>query len=283
MLGDHASRRIGAAVEFADYQEYRPGADLRSLDWRAWGRTDKLVVKRYVTETELPCTVVLDLSGDLSTGEAARARYPDLDGSKAGYAITLTATLLYFLQRHGEPVGLEIVAGAGMPYASLPPRRGNNHLQRAFVALAAARPAGRAELAAALARVGGRTRRRSWIAVVTDGMEEPERWLPSLAAFARRRSDLSLVHLRDPREWRLTGLASARYYSPEGGDDIAVEPEGAAQAIAEVAAEYLAEVEGGVVRWGGRYVPAPTDRPMEEVLRALVLGSASRAPERDRV
>src|SRR5262245_46289492 len=68
LVGEHRSRRVGQAVEFADYQPYLPGMDLRGLDWRVFGRTDRHVVKRFETETELPGTVVLDLSGDLATG-----------------------------------------------------------------------------------------------------------------------------------------------------------------------------------------------------------------------
>ena len=84
LMGNHRSRRVGQAIEFADYQEYAPGMDTRGLDWKVWARTDRLVVRRYETETELPCTVVLDLSGDLSTGESGASRLPDLDKSKAG-------------------------------------------------------------------------------------------------------------------------------------------------------------------------------------------------------
>ena len=89
LTGPHRSRRVGQAIEFADYQEYVPGMDLRGLDWRVWGRSDRLVVRRYEAETELPCTLVVDLSGDLGTGETTRTAYPPLEGSKAGYAIML--------------------------------------------------------------------------------------------------------------------------------------------------------------------------------------------------
>ena len=65
LMGEHRSRRVGQAVEFADYQEYLPGMDLRHLDWRVLARSDRLVVRRFETETQLPCTLVLDLSGDL--------------------------------------------------------------------------------------------------------------------------------------------------------------------------------------------------------------------------
>jgi len=274
-MGEHRSRRVGQAVEFADYQEYLPGMDLRGLDWRVWGRTDRYVVKRFETETELPCSVVLDLSADLATGEAAGgASLPDLEGSKAGYAITLAATLLYFLHRHGEPVGLELVAGEGMSFRSLPPRAGRNHLQLCFLNLAMSRPRGRAELLAALNRVGRRTRRRAFVGVITDGMEEPGEWLPALGAFVRRGADLRLFHLRDSQEWRLDFGRPAMFFSPEGGADLPVDPHVAREAFAEVAQEYVDEVRSGVVRWGGRYVPVATDQPMEQVIRRAVADEA---------
>lgn len=272
LVGEHRSRRVGAAVEFADYQEYRPGMDLRHLDWRVLARSDRLVVRRFETETELPCTVVLDLSGDLGTGSAGR--YPDLDRSKAGYAITLVATLLYWLHRHGEPVGLELLAGDGAQWSSLPPRSGRNHLQLLFTVLASARPGGVADLASALTRVGERVRRRSLAIVVTDGMEEPARWLPSLSALARRKTDLRLLHLFDPVEWRLDLQRPVQVFSPEGGAALPLDPAAARAVFEEVVDEYVAEVRAGVVRHGGQHLLVPTDRPLEQVLRQVVLGVA---------
>jgi uncharacterized protein (DUF58 family) len=269
--GEHRSRHVGQAIEFADYQEYQPGMDLRGLDWRVWGRTDRYVVKRFETETELPCTVVLDLSGDLQTGRYGRAGgLPDLEASKAGYAITLAATLLYFQHMHGEPVGLEIVAGSGVQFRSLPPRSGRNHLQLLFRVLATARPAGRADLLPALNRVGQRVRRRSWVGVITDGMEEPAGWLPALGAFARRGADLRFFHLYDRGEWGLKFDRPMMFYSPEGGAELPVDPGGASAAIAQVARDYVNEVRGGVVRFGGRYLPVPTNEAMERVLVAAI-------------
>ena len=273
LMGEHRSTRVGQAVEFADYQEYQPGMDPRFLDWRVWARSDRYVIKRFQTETQLPCTVVLDLSGDLSTGDQATSSYPALEGSKAGFAITLAATLLYWMHRHGEPVGLEIVAGQNIIHRSLPPRSSRNHLQQLFVVLAAARPGGVADLGHSLAIVGSRTRRRSLVAVLSDGMEEPARWTGALAAFARRKTDLRFFHLHETAEWNLSFGRAAQFYSPEGGDSVAVDPAAARKAFAEVVDEYVAEIRGGVVRWGGRYVSTPTDQPMEDVIRRGVLGA----------
>ena len=274
MMGEHRSRRVGQATLFADYQEYVPGMDMRHFDWKVLAKSDRRVVKRFETETDLPCTVVLDLSGDLATGETGRGGYPDLDHSKAGYAITLAATLLYFMHRHSEPVGLEVIAGeptAGAPpYRSLPCKSGRNHLQLIFMVLASAKPGGQAGLAKSLLRVGGQTPRRSFTAIITDGMEEPSTWLPGLAAFAKRGTDVRLLHLFDRGEFRLSFNRPAMFYSPEGGDDLAIDPAGARTAFAEVVEEYVREVYSGTVRWGGLYVPTATDAPMENIIRRAI-------------
>lgn len=278
LTGAHRSRRVGQAIEFADYQNYVPGMDPRALDWRVLARSDRLVVRRYETETELPCTIVLDLSGDLHTGEAPGG-YPPLEGTKAGLAITLAATLLHAWHRQGEPVGLALlgaegpddVAGAGFRW--FPPRGGRTQLQRLFTALATARPGGPAGLDAVLREVGGRVPRRSLVTVVSDGMEEPAAWLPSLRAFGRRGADLRFVHVYDPAELRLEQHeGAALFYSPEGGPALAVDPAGIRQAFGEVVAAFFHEVHQGVTRAGGQYVPCPVDRPLETVARRLLHG-----------
>ncbi|MFT6378527.1 MAG: hypothetical protein ACJARS_005191 [bacterium] len=250
--------------------------DLRHLDWRVMARSDKLVVKRFETETELACTVVVDLSADMSTGQSGTGGYPDLDRSKAGYALTMAATLLFFLHRHGEPIGLEIVGGGGMTYASLPPRSGKSHLQLLFLQLASVQPAGRAELSPALARIGQRVRRRSLCVVITDGMEEPSEWLPSMKALTRRKTDLRFVHLYDREEWTLNFKQPGLFFSPEGGEALPIDPGGARELFGEVVDEYLAEVRAGVVAVGGKHILAATDQDLATTLRSVIFGKTSK-------
>jgi uncharacterized protein (DUF58 family) len=200
--GHQRSRRTGQALEFADYREYQPGMDLRFIDWKVAGRSERLVVKRFEAETEVACTIVLDLSGDLGTGATAAGGFPDLDRSKAGFAIQLAATLAWWFHRQGEPVGLEIVAGQAV-HTSMPPKGGASYARQILRSLAGARTGGIARLGDALRKVGGRTRRRSLVVLISDGMEEPEAWLPALAAFGHRRTDLRFVHLYDEAEMRL--------------------------------------------------------------------------------
>lgn len=297
LQGEHRSQRVGSAIEFADYQPYLPGMDLRHLDWKVMGRSDALVVKRFETETQIPTTIVLDLSKDLATGAhggrsswwrrpgAEPGELPDLGQTKAGFAIQLAATLAYFFQLHGEPVGLEIVAGDSSGVTSLPPRSGRHALQRIFLALAAVKPDGQADLRAALTRVGERMRRRSLVMVISDGMEEPSGWLPSMQAFARRKADIRFVHLYEPTEWGLDFDRAVRLYSPEDGVELALDPAAARDVIRDVAREYVAEVRLGIAAYGGLYCLAPCfvgdegrrQLALEYAARRVILGMSTGA------
>jgi uncharacterized protein (DUF58 family) len=269
--GDHCSRRIGASVEFADYKEYAPGDNLRDLDWRVMGRSDRRMIKRYEVETELRCTVVLDASGDLATGEGAPYGLPPLEGSKFGYALTLTACLLWFLHKHNEPVGLAVVAGRGREGTRvLPPRSGRTHQARLFAELASLAPGGTADLHQAIAKVAPRLRRRSLVLLVSDFMEEPSRWAPALAALARRRTELRAFHVLDRRELSLDYDNAALFYSPEDGERLEVDPLLHAEEFARVRDAWMLEVRQGLQAHRGRYQACWTDQPLAPALRRVV-------------
>lgn len=271
MHGTHRSRRVGSNIEFADYKEYSPGDALRDVDWRVYARSDRLVTRRYEVETELSCTIVLDASADLSTGESSRFRLPELEGTKMGHALTLAACLAWFLHKHQEPVGLVVLGGQGeQPY--VPARGGGTHIARLFGALASLRPGGQANLGAALATLGPRLRRRSLVVLISDFMEEPALWVPSLSALARRRTDIVGFHLMDRRELALDYERPALFYSPEGGDALPVDPVGALGEFKAVRSQWLQEVRGGFSTYQGRYYPAWTHLPLEQALGNMISG-----------
>ena len=268
MLGAHRSRRVGSDIEFAEYKEYAPGDDVRDVDWRALARSDRLVVKRYQLETELACTLVLDASGDMGTGDTSRHGRPELEGSKLGYAICAAACLAWFMARHREPVGL-IVLGADAP-TWLPARGGDAHLARVLANLAALKAGGQASLGDAMARVGGQVRRRSLVLLISDFMEETEGWVDQLSALGRRRTDVAALHILDRRELDLDYEDPGIFYSPEDGLELPLDPIGAREEFLEVRDAWMGEVRGGLTRHGARYYPAWTDQPLDRVLRRVI-------------
>src|SRR5947208_7252260 len=97
MSGLHRSPYHGFSVEFTEYRQYTPGDDLRYLDWKVFGRSDRYFIKKFEDETNLRCQLVVDQSQSMN--------YGSLGYTKAHYAATLAATLAYFLHLQGDAVG----------------------------------------------------------------------------------------------------------------------------------------------------------------------------------
>src|SRR6476659_4500578 len=100
--GKHASPHRGASVEFAEYRKYVPGDDLRRLDWRAYGRSDRFFVKEFEADTNLRCCLVLDTSGSMEFGSGGV--------TKIEYARKIAGTLGHIALEQGDAVGLSCVA-----------------------------------------------------------------------------------------------------------------------------------------------------------------------------
>ena len=96
--GQHKSPHRGSSVEFSEYRNYVPGDDLRRLDWRVFGRTDRFYMKEFEAETNLRCYLVLDCSGSMG--------FSGQHGSKLDYAKKIAATLGYLLSIRGTRRGL---------------------------------------------------------------------------------------------------------------------------------------------------------------------------------
>jgi len=171
--GLHGSPFHGPSVEFSDYRDYQPGDDLRHLDWRLFARTDRLVIKRYVQETNARCYVVCDTSGSMAY-RGSRAW-----GSKLDAARLLAAALGWFLLRQNDAVGLLALdpperPGGERRLKMLRPSQKRSQLGRllgAVESLVAEESPGLAEL---LERTRGLTHRRSLVLLFSDLLDPAE-------------------------------------------------------------------------------------------------------------
>ncbi|HWA57301.1 MAG TPA: DUF58 domain-containing protein [Gemmatimonadales bacterium] len=142
MLGQHTSRRAGAGFEFSQYRSYQPGDDLRRLDWKLLGRSDRYFVREAETETSVTVRILLDATGSMAHEEAGV--------SKLDYARYLAAALMLLAHRQGDAVGLYVL-GDGRAVTHRP-RREPSHLHRLLHELERIQPAGRWPVWSALER-----------------------------------------------------------------------------------------------------------------------------------
>jgi uncharacterized protein (DUF58 family) len=225
LAGLHRSPRRGSSVEFAEHKEYAPGDELRHVDWKTYGRTDRLYVKRYEEETELHALFVVDASASM--------RYGDGNSDKLRFASVLAAATSYLLVTRRDRAGLLLSPGAAVPIGGHPA-----HLRRIVAALATAVPEGRAELPAALGRADLLCKRRTQVIVLSDLLDaNADEVIAAARSLKARGHDPIVLQILHPDERTLPFSELAWYESPEGEARVLADPRAVADAYqAELAA-----------------------------------------------
>ena len=267
LSGVHRSPHRGASVVFVEHREYRPGDDLRLLDWRAFARSDRHQIKRFEQETHLRATLVLDRSGSMAYGGEGRP-------TKHEQAATLLGALAFILARQGDAPGLAVIDDAVR--ARLPPRTRPAHLEEVLRELAAP-PADGAptRLRDALTEVAERAGRRGLVAVASDLLDFDERALEPLSYLVARGHDVVVFHVLDPDEIELPFEDPAHFEGLEGEEALDADPQSLRAAYREEIEAFLDRCRQRCVAVGARYVLGRTDQPVEQIL-ASVLTSARR-------
>ena len=183
--GRRVTPRAGMSLEFAEYKEYYPGDDLRYVDWNLYGRLDRLFIKVFTREEDVPIYVFLDVSRSMTLGD------------KLGYAARLAGALSYLALKHLNRVGI-------FPFASdlvqgVPPRSGHRQIFEIFRFLRGIEPAGETSINASLARFA-RARRESGVALILSDMLSEDGFEEGLARLLYHRYEVIVLQLLAPED-----------------------------------------------------------------------------------
>lgn len=232
--GQHQSPYRGASVEFADHREYAPGDETRHVDWKVYGRRDRLFVKEYDAETNLNVHLLVDISRSMDYG----APVP-----KMHYASYLAAGLAYIATRQRDAPGLALFDEAVR--AQLPPQTKPAHLQRIFDTLEAATPGSDTNIAGALETVAQGIKRRGLVVLISDLLDEPAPILRALGYFRHRGHDVIVLQTLDPTELHFEFRGLTQFEDLESGERLVAEPAQVRDEYLRALREFLAEVREG--------------------------------------
>ncbi len=259
LSGLHRSPFKGFSVEFAEHRPYRPGDELRYLDWKIMGRSDRLFVKQFEEETNLRAMIVLDVSGSMDwTGHDRRL-------TKLEYAKRLVAALSLVLLKQRDATGL--IGFDDEVRAVVRANARSRHWWELLAAVSALR-AGRGTVAEpALRRVTDLLRRRGLVVFVSDLLLDRELVMLALQFLRHRGHQVTVFHVMDPGERSLDGPPEARFEDPETGAGFVARPR-------ELRGVYERTVRHTVLEWRARcraggidYHHVLTDVPFGRVLR----------------
>lgn len=262
--GRHTSPHRGASVEFSEYRKYVPGDDLRRLDWRVYGRSDRFYVKEFDADTNLRLVFVLDSSGSMNFGSVGK--------SKHQYAQQVIATLSYLAIQQGDAVGLSCVAETILK--NIPPRRNPAHLTTLFDTLEETQPRGDTQLPRILHELAETIRERALVIILSDLFVEPAVLRDCFEHLRFRKHDVAAFHLLDPEELSFSFQRPTRFVDMEGGTAIFAEPVEIANRYHTALQTYLDTLRQVVLETAVDYRRVSLDRTYDAVLADFLVDRA---------
>ena len=191
MSGLHRSPFTGFSTEFTEYRQYNPGDDLRYLDWRLLGRTDRYFIKKYRADTNTQCHLLVDTSASMNYAHAGSV-------TKIQYAQFLAASLAYLLNRQQDAVGL--VAFADKVHTHVPARNRTGHMRTIFGNLSLLEASGETHLAESLHQLAEILTRRGIVVIISDFYDQPDRLQEAFQHLRFKGHDLVAFHVLDQNE-----------------------------------------------------------------------------------
>jgi uncharacterized protein (DUF58 family) len=256
LQGLHRSPYVGFSVEFATHREYLPGDDLRHLNWKLYGRQDRLYVKQYDAETNLNLYLLVDWSGSMTTKSGGLA--------KQRYAACLAAALAHLALMQRDAVGATLFAGAVLDH--LRPRAKANRLEEILDLLTRTPLRPRAESAAVLHEAAELMPRRGMVALLSDLFYEPDELFRALDHFRFLGHDVLIFHILDPLERRLPLGGAIRFHDLETGQELVAQADEVRLAYQTEIARWFDALEQGCRSREVERVVLTTDEPLDRGL-----------------
>jgi len=261
--GSHRSTRIGPSPEFMQYREYRPGDEAALIDWKLYGRTERLAVRQTHDDSELRTVILVDASGSMA--------FPEPGNDKWRLAVALACGLAAVAQNDRDPVGLAVVGAAGAEL--LPPRARLSAVANILRVLSAIRPAGATPLAPTLAALRGHHR----MAIISDFLGDAEALREVAAELIAAGREIHAIHIVAREELEPRGLGGL-VVDPEAEEGVRRPLDEAGLAEYRRAFGEWREALAGAWRAAGAYYQlALTGEPADQLIRRIVTPAATAA------
>jgi len=260
MSGIHRSPNVGSSIEFAQYRPYTQGDDLRFLDWKLFGRTDRLHLKQFQEETNMRCTILLDCSASMDYGTTAMSKFQ--------YARVLAACLAMILKSQGDATGL--IAFHDELVEHLPPSKDSRGFRRLLVALNNLQPSRHTDTPAALRFLGDVLHPRGMIILIADLLYPVDEVITHLKSLRARRHDVVVLQITDPAEQSFPFDHAVTLIDAEGGDEQFVVPEAVRAGYLENRKAHFDRIRHEALAAEIDLAEFVTDQPLDKALRFLL-------------
>lgn len=254
MRAERRTKKTGSGVEFADHRDYAPGDDIRYLDWSAYQRFDRLLIRLYEEEEDLAIYFILDTSASMAFGDAEKLRH----------AKRLCAALAYVGLANLDRI--TVVTASDEISGRMPSTRGKARIFRIFRFLRGMRAEGETDLGEAMKTFVAQHKRRG-LAVLISDLYDPAGFERGINVLRYNRFDPFVLHIVDPREARPELRGDVRVYDCESGEEREVTVTAKVlERYGQAYEEYLEEVRRFCTARQVSYFRADVSVPFDELI-----------------
>ncbi len=214
IIGQHQSPYHGFSVEFAEHRSYESGDEIRHIDWKLFGKTDRLYVKRYQEETNLSAHIILDTSRSML--------YKSGNVSKLVYANSLVASLSYLMVGQQDAVGL--VKFSNKINTFIPPKSKPSHLNLILKQLDDVKVEKDTKIESVLHQMAEKINKRGLVILISDLLDEPHDIINGIKHFRYKKQEVIVFHILDRKEFEFNFNTRTQFLDMETGEKIITEP-----------------------------------------------------------
>jgi uncharacterized protein (DUF58 family) len=255
IMGLHRSPYRGFSVEFAEYRQYTAGDEIKHIDWKVYGKTDRYYIKQFEEETNLTCHILLDASGSMAYKSSENGL------SKLQYGSCLAACLAYFMMRQRDATGLTVFDTKTR--LMLPPRLRQSHLHRMLTELDHVEPGGETNVAGPMHDLAESLKRTGLVILISDLLDDPEKVLSALQHFRFKGHDIIVFQIMDNAELTFPFDSMTEFSDLETGEKLLVAPEGIKPVYMDELKRFLAAYQKGCADLKADYKLFDTRTPLE--------------------
>jgi uncharacterized protein (DUF58 family) len=256
-VGDHKSPFRGFSVEFVQHREYVPGDDIRHIDWKGYGRSERYTIKQYEQETNFIAHLVLDASRSML--------YGDGDANKLEYAKTLAAVLAYLIIHQRDSCALDIFDSDWRE--QLPPSSQVGHVQTILHTLESVRPQQKTSIGPLLQQLAEKARRRGLVFLISDCLDSVDGILTGLRHLRFQGHEVTVFHVLHNDELELPFTGMTRFDGLEMPRQLLTRPHLIRPAYLRALKEYLTKLRLGCETQRCDYVLVDTTKPLGAALQ----------------
>jgi uncharacterized protein (DUF58 family) len=254
--GLHRSPFTGFSTEFAEYRQYMPGDDLRYLDWKLLGRTDRYYIKKYRADTNAQCHILIDASASM--------RYATGSITKLQYAQFLGSSLAYLANKQQDAVGF--IAFDHEIRTHVPAHNRVGQMRTIFGRMERLEAGNETNLSKMLHQAAERITRRGIIIVISDFYDDPEAIISALQHLRFKGNDVIVFHVLDRNELEFEFTEPILLEDSETEEQIHVMPDVLAEGYRSTIRAHIDQLRDGAARNRIDYELLTTDKPLDFAL-----------------